>query len=155
MSIKKYVFEIDEKLGLIVANFGGKLNVQDMLDFVDELYGHENYSPNFLTVYDFRSSSAIGFRIDVISFIERLRVLRRNSGKRRIGFIVGSVNQRFLIRTFISLNKGLNLDVEMFENKMDCLNWISKDALVIKKIEEILVSNKVVLIDQMKFERNH
>lgn len=152
MSLDRYRIIIDPVGGFVVANFGGQLTLNDMLCFVKDLYSHEEYKSSLLTVYDFKLSSAICYRIDVISFVEHLKKLNWGSKRRKIGFIVGSINQRFLIRTFMVLTQGLNFDVEMFENKEACINWITEDVDIKKKIMLSINYNRNELFNQLNSE---
>lgn len=150
--MKKHLISIDPVYGFIVANFGGQLTVNDLLSFFGDLKKHKDYRPTYLTIYDCKLSSAIGYRIDVISFVEHLRKRNWDSRRRKIGFIVGSSNQRFLIRTFMDLIKGLNFDVEMFENKKLCLKWVSDNLDIRNKMESSINLNRSILYDQLKAE---
>lgn len=152
MSTKRYRISIDPMNGFIVANFGGQLTVNDMFSFVKDLYNNKEYRSTYLTVYDFRLSSAIGYRIDVISFVEYLRKLNLDSRRRKIGIIVGSINQKFLIKSFIVLIKGLNFDVEMFENIESCLKWVSNDNDIRNKMKSSINFNRIMLNNQLKGE---
>lgn len=150
--MNRYRITIDPDNGFIVTNFGGQLIAADMLNFIRDLYSHEDYNSSYPTVYDFKLSSAIGYRIDVISFVEHLKKLNRGSKKRRIALIVGSINQRFLLKTFMVLIKGLNFDVEMFDNEESCLKWIVDDNLVRNKIESSISLNRAILYDQLQIK---
>lgn len=141
MSNKKYIIKINNEKGMVVANFRGRVTVEDMFDFLDELYAHEKFDPNFPSVYDFTACSALGYQIDVSSFVEKLRKTVKNSKKKKVGVIIDNINQRFLIKTFIEKVKSLNLEVEMFNNKVECVSWITEDFEKRVVIQSMLRAN--------------
>lgn len=123
-----------------------------MFSFGRDLYNHKDYKSNYVLICDLKLSSAMGYRIDVISYVEHLRKLTWDSGCKKIGFIVGSINQIFLIENFIVLVKDLNFDVEMFENTELCLKWVSDESDIRNKIDSSINFNRSMLNDQFKAE---
>lgn len=141
---KKYQILINSTDQFIIASFKGKVAAVDMFDLLDELYQLEEFDPGYPMIYDFSNCTAIAYRIEVISFIERIRKLRSGvSKKKRIGIIISSLNQKFLVKLFIELAKGLGgLDVEMFENKNSCIEWMTVEEDQRKKYLELLKANQ-------------
>ena len=127
MSDKKYHILIRNDIGLIEIRFCGRLEVGDMIACLTELYGMEDFDPTIPTIYDFRECLAIGYRMEVVPFVKWLGELRSGLGKKKIGVIVDSFNQKFLVKVFIELAKGLNLEVEMFEDPKKCMSWAMTD----------------------------
>lgn len=121
---KKYRISIAPDLGLIEIRFQGKIEAKDMIACLTELYGMEDFDPVMPTIYDFRDCLAIGYRMEVIPFVKWLGDLRSGLGKKKIGVIVDSFNQKFLVKIFIELAKGLSLEVEKFEKREECEKWI-------------------------------
>ena len=95
-----------------------------MIACLTELYGKDNFDPTMATIYNFRDCLAVGYRMEVVSFVKWLGELRSGLGKKKIGVIDGSLNEKFLVRVFIELAKSLNLEIEMFETREECEKWI-------------------------------
>lgn len=125
---KKYSITIRKDIGLMEVRFFGKIELDDMFYYLDDLRILQDYDPHYPSIYDFRGCLALGFRIDVVSFVEKLAQLRSDLPKKRIGIIVDTYNQRFLVNFFIVLIKDLSLNVEMFENRNACFEWVMEGS---------------------------
>lgn len=143
----KYRIAIDQQLGFIVISFREKVYANDMFDMLEELYSRADFDPKYPAIYDFTGSAAIAYRVDLISFVERIRKLRSGiSEKKKIGIIVNSINQKFLVNMFIKLINAVSLQVEMFDKTKSCLSWMTIDLAVQDKLSELLVHNKQELL---------
>lgn len=127
MSDKKYHILIRKDIGLIEIRFQGKIEAKDMISCLTELYRMEDFDPVMPTMYDFRECLAIGYRMEVVPFVKWLGELRSGLGKKKIGIVVDSLNQKFLVKVFIELAKGLDLEMKMFDDPKQCFTWISSD----------------------------
>lgn len=130
---KKYKIEFNKDLDLLVVKFHGKVYLGDMLDYLDELYSSKDIDLSLPMIYDFRDSLAIGYRIDVFSFIEKLTQYKSRSAKKKIGLIIQTFNHKFLGEIFIQMAKGLNLEIKMFDNYNECLEWIAEKRVKTEK----------------------
>lgn len=147
MAGKKYRIAIDRQLGFILISFREKVYANDMFDMLEDLYSQEDFDPKYPAIYDFTGSAAIAYRVDVVSFVERIRKLRSGiSEKKKIGIIVNSINQKFLVNMFIKLINAVSLQVEMFDKTNSCLSWMTDDPAVQDKLFELLTNNKQELL---------
>jgi hypothetical protein len=147
MGEMKYRIAIDQHLGFVVISFREKVYANDMFDMLEELYAREDFDPAYPAIYDFTGSAAIAYRVDVVSFVERIRKLRSGiSEKKKIGIVVNSINQKFLVNMFIKLINVVSLKVEMFDKTNSCLSWMSDDPVVQKSLSELLILNKQELL---------
>jgi hypothetical protein len=147
MAGEKYRIAIDQQLGFIVISFRDKVYANDMFDMLEELYARTDFDPKYPAIYDFTGSTAIAYRVDLISFVERIRKLRSGiSEKKKIGIIVNSINQKFLVNMFIKLINVVSLKVEMFDKTNSCLSWMTEDPDVREGLSELLLHNKQELI---------
>jgi hypothetical protein len=122
---KKYTINIDSEIGLVVAKFEGKIEINNMLEFLTELYSFDPPTPDYPIIYDFKDCIALGYRFEVLSFVQKLSLLRRGKkNKKKVGVLISGVNQKFLVKALIGLIKGLNLEIEMFEDRDICFNWV-------------------------------
>lgn len=124
---KKHLITIRKDLGLIEIRFQRKIGAKDMISCLTELYRMEDFDPVMPTMYDFRECLAIGYRMEVVPFVKWLGELRSGLGKKKIGIVVDSLNQKFLVKVFIELAKGLDLEMKMFEDPKKCMSWAMTD----------------------------
>ena len=147
MAGKKYRIETDQQLGFIVISFREKVFAIDMFDMLDELYARADFDPKYPAIYDFTGSAAIAYRVDVVSFVERIRKLRSGiSEKKKIGILVNSINQKFLVNMFIKLINAVSLQVEMFDKTNSCLSWMTEDPKIQESLSQLLMHNKQELL---------
>jgi hypothetical protein len=143
MTGKKYKIAVDPKLGFIVISFREKVYANEMFDLLEDLYSRVDFDPKYPAIYDFTGSAAIAYRVDVVSFVERIRKLRSEiSEKKKIGIVVNSINQKFLVNMFIKLINSVSLQVEMFDRTNSCINWMSEDPDIQDKLLELIIQNK-------------
>jgi hypothetical protein len=147
MASEKYRIAIDQQLGFIVISFREKVYANDMFDMLEELYVREDFDPKYPAIYDFTGSAAIAYRVDVVSFVERIRKLRSGiSEKKKIGIMVNSINQKFLVNMFIKLINAVSLQVEMFDKINSCLSWMTEDPKIQESLSQLLMHNKQELL---------
>lgn len=147
MASEKYRIAIDQQLGFIVISFREKVYANDMFDMLEELYVREDFDPKYPAIYDFTGSAAIAYRVDVVSFLERIRKLRSGiSEKKKIGIMVNSINQKFLVNMFIKLINAVSLQVEMFDKTNSCLSWMTEDPKIQESLSQLLMHNKQELL---------
>jgi hypothetical protein len=143
MTGKKYIIEVDPNLGFIVISFREKVYPNDMFDMLEDLYSRVDFDPKYPAIYDFTGSAAIAYRVDVVSFVERIRKLRSGiSEKKKIGIVVNSINQKFLVNMFIKLVNSASLQVEMFDRANSCINWMTENPIIQDKLLELIIQNK-------------
>lgn len=147
MASEKYRIAIDQQLGFIVISFREKVYANDMFDMLEELYVREDFDPKYPAIYDFTGSAAIAYRVDVVSFVERIRKLRSGiPEKKKIGILVNSINQKFLVNMFIKLINAVSLQVEMFDKINSCLSWMTEDPKIQESLSQLLMHNKQELL---------
>lgn len=142
---------INQELGVIVISFQGKIFPKDMVDLLGELFNHQDYRIDFPTVYDFSGSSAIGYQIDVMAFVKRLGEFR-NTGSvhKRIGVIVKTPNQKFLINVFLKFASSFNLEIKVFDESSPCVAWMKESIEDQEKLSQLLKSNKEELARKLE-----
>ena len=118
-----------------------------MFDLLDDLYAAENFDPGFPILYDFTGSTALGNRLDLIPFLERLQKSRSaNSKKKKIGIILSTLNQKFLANLFVKISANFNLQVQLFEHNQDCVIWITEDLASQEKLLDMLSKNRLSFV---------
>lgn len=145
-----YRISINQELGIIIISFNGKIYPNDMVEMLGELYSHQNYSLEYPTIYDFSSSTAIGYQIDVMAFVKRLGTYRSTGSiHKRIGVIVKTPNQKFLINVFLKFASTFNLEVKVFDEAKPCIAWLKETAHDQEKLSLLLKSNKEELTSRL------
>lgn len=146
-----YQIAINQELGVIVISFQGKIYPKDMVDLLEELFNHQDYRIDFPTVYDFSGSSAIGYQIDVMAFVKRLGEFR-NTGSvhKRIGVIVKTPNQKFLINVFLKFAPSFNLEIKVFDESKPCLAWFKDHSEDQEKLGHFLNANREELSKRLQ-----
>jgi hypothetical protein len=146
-----YQIAINQELGVIVISFQGKIYPKDMIDMLGELFNHQDYRLDFPTIYDFSGSTAIGYQIDVMSFVKRLGEFRNSSSDhKRIGVIVKTPNQKFLINVFLKFTPSFNLEIKVFEEANPCLIWMKETTEDQEKLGHFLNANREELSKRLK-----
>ena len=54
-----------------------------MFDMLEDLYSRVDFDPKYPAIYDFTGSAAIAYRVDVVSFVERIRKLRSGISEKK------------------------------------------------------------------------
>lgn len=145
-----YQIAVDKELGVIVISFQGKIYPKDMVEMLGELFDHQDYRLDFPTVYDFSGSAAIGYQIDVMAFVKRLGQYRSSSSlHKRIGVIVKTPNQKFLINVFLKFAPSFNLELKVFDEAKPCVTWIKEGADDQEKLCQLLKANKEELAKRL------
>lgn len=115
-----------------------------------ELYSHQYYSLEYPTIYDFSSSTAIGYQIDVLAFVKRLGTYRSTGSiNKRIGVIVKTPNQKFLINIFLKFASSFNLEIKVFDEAKPCIAWLKEAFEDQEKLSLLLKSNKEKLTNRV------
>jgi hypothetical protein len=144
---KNYKILIDKEIGVISISFHRKISLEDMLSLLSDLNDTKDYEPKFNTVYDFTESTAIGYRIELIPFINRLSEFRnKKSVKKKVGISIKTPNQRFLVNLFLPFAKNFNLQVQVFDDIRSCVNWLSNDPSTQEKLLQLIIQNRAELI---------
>jgi hypothetical protein len=145
-----YQIAVDKELGVIVISFQGKIYPKDMVEMLGELFDHQDYRLDFPTVYDFSGSAAIGYQIDVMAFVKRLGQYRSSTSlHKRIGVIVKTPNQKFLINVFLKFAPSFNLELKVFDEAKPCVTWIKEGADDQEKLCQLLKANKEELAKRL------
>ena len=111
----------------------------------------EAFVTTFPTVYDFSGSAAIGYQIDVMAFVKRLGQYRSSTSlHKRIGVIVKTPNQKFLINVFLKFAPSFNLELKVFDEAKPCLAWIKEGSNDQEKLFELLNHNKEALAKSLE-----
>lgn len=146
MTTEKFQIKIFPESGFMVAKFSGKVGLGEIILFTQTIISLPDYSPDYPLICDFRACKAIGYRIDVPEFLKYFRSRVNISKKKKYGLIGNTINQKFIFSIFKLSASTLNLEMELFEDVKDCLDWMEPDAQVTIQIEQFLKTAQIPAI---------
>jgi hypothetical protein len=133
--VRKFQIKIFPELGFMTVKFFGYMGLKDMIQFTKEVTAHRDYSIEFPLICDFRASKAVAYRIDVGEFLKSYSSSVTIPKKKKYGLIYTTLNQKFLLSIFKLSGPFLNLEIELFNRPEDCIDWMTTDLDVKKKLE--------------------
>lgn len=151
MSIKPYCINIDLRQQIIVITFKGEVSPSEVLQLLDDLYGHQDYDKNFPTLFDLSEGVALGYQMDVLPFVKKLEQFRTDTSiQKKIGVVVTSTNSKFMVNLFLNFAPLFNLNIRMFADELACAAWIKADPEDQRKIIQLLNHNKEELAKSLE-----
>lgn len=112
------------ELRLIVTNFQGKTQLDDVIQLNLKFLADQAYDSSYDMIMDFRDSLAIGFRMDLMDYVEFFKKSVRLKQKIRLGIMYQTSNQEFLLNIYKPIAKLLKMDLEIFRTLDECLTWM-------------------------------
>lgn len=112
------------ELRLILTNLQGKIQISDVIRLTIDFIQDESYDPTYDLLMDYRGSIALGFKIDLLEYIEFLKRTIHLRHKVRVGMLTNTPNQRFLIAVYKPMARLLKMVVEDFQDIDRCLLWM-------------------------------
>lgn len=112
------------ELRLIVTNFQGKTQLDDVIQLNLKFLADQAYDSSYDMIMDFRDSLAIGFRMDLMDYVEFFKKSVRLKQKIRLGIMYQTSNQEFLLNIYKPIAKLLKMDLEIFLTLDECLTWM-------------------------------
>ena len=110
-----------------------KINIKFMADPL--------YDPRFDLIMDFSDSMAIGFKVDLLDYIEFFKKNVRLPNRIQVGIVVSTPNQEFLVSLYKPIAALMKMDVGKFRKVTDCLSWMKitegNKAIVLNKLHSI------------------
>lgn len=112
------------ELRLIVTNFQGKTQLDDVIQLNLKFLADQAYDSSYDMIMDFRDSLAIGFRMDLMDYVEFFKKSVRLKQKIRLGIMYQTSNQEFLLNIYKPIAKLLKMELEIFRTLDECLTWM-------------------------------
>ncbi len=131
---------------LILTNFEGEIEMRDIIKINIEFLGDPLYDPRFDVIMDFTNSMAIGFKVDLMDYIEFFKKNVRLPERIKVGIVVSTPNQEFLVSLYKPIAALMKMDVGKFRRMVDCFKWMKMEdttkALVFSELNSIKVGVK-------------
>lgn len=124
------------ELRLIVTNFQGKTQLDDVIQLNLKFIADQAYDSSYDVIMDFRDSLAIGFRMDLMDYVEFFKKSVSLKQKIRLGIMYQTSNQEFLLNIYKPIAKLLKMELEIFRTLDGCLTWMKyadKEQVLIKE----------------------
>ena len=125
---------------LILANFQGKVHMKDLIQSNLNFIADPNYDPGFDVVLDFSRCIAIGYRLDLMEYIDFFKKTVRLHTTVRVGIIYSSPNTGYLVGIYKPIARLMKMEVEGFRQLGPCLQWMNFGELDQLSIAESLDS---------------
>ena len=109
---------------LILANFQGKIRMGDLIDLNLKFISDPAFDRSFDLIMDFTGSIAIGYKMDLLEYIEFFKKTIRLKKRVRVGIVHSSPNQSYLIGIYKPIASLLKMDVQDFKQLEPCLKWM-------------------------------
>lgn len=117
-------YRILPDLGLILSNFQGKIKIGDVIQTNLQFISDKEYDSSYDLIMDFSDSIAIAYRMDLMEFVEFFKKSVKLKKRVRIGMIISSPNQNYLLDLYKPIANLLKMDVECFSYIDPCLTWL-------------------------------
>lgn len=99
----------------------GKATYSDLIELNLRCINDENFNPEFDIIMDFRSSYAIGYKFDIIKYINFYKQTISLEKPIRCSLLLRTPNQRFLFSIYKPLAKIYKIHAFEFSELCDCL----------------------------------
>lgn len=111
-------------LRLILSNFQGKIQIGDVIQTNLQFISDKEYDSSYDLIMDFSESIAIAYRMDLMEFVEFFKKSVKLKKRVRIGMIISSPNQNYLLDLYKPIANLLKMEVESFSHIDPCLTWL-------------------------------
>jgi hypothetical protein len=130
-------YRILPELRLILSNFQGKIKIGDVIQTNLQFISDKEYDSSYDLIMDFSDSIAIAYRMDLMEFVEFFKKSVKLKKRVRIGMIISSPNQNYLLDLYKPIANLLKMDVESFSHIDPCLTWLG----YAEKEQQIVISS--------------
>lgn len=117
-----YTILPDQKV--ILTNFQGKIHIGDLISLNLRFISDPAYDSAYDLIMDFSQSIAIGYRIDLLDYIEFFKKNVRLKQRVRVGIIFTSPNLNYLIGIYKPIASLLKMEVKDFRQLDQGLQWM-------------------------------
>lgn len=125
---------------VILTNFQGKIRMGDLIGLNLQFISDPAYDASFDLIMDFSGSIAIGYKMDLLEYIEFFKKTVRLKKRVKVGIVYSSPNQNYLISIYKPIASLLKMDVQDFKQLDPCLRWMGYAESVRQKIRSTLES---------------
>jgi hypothetical protein len=117
-------YRIIPDLKVILCYFQGSIKMEDVVKLNLRFIKDEAYDLTFDVILDFKNSLALGYRIDILDYVEFLKKTIHLKERVKVAILTNSINQEFLISVYIPIAKLLKIDVAKFQQMDASLQWM-------------------------------
>lgn len=117
-------YRIIPELKLIVNVFSGSIMMNEIIDLNQKYIKDNLYNPTFNILNDFSDSIAIGFKMDLDDFWNFFKQEIKLTQRIKVGFILSTPNQRYLLALYKPIANLMKMDVGQFSNFDNYYKWM-------------------------------
>jgi hypothetical protein len=137
-----YSYAIIPELKLIVCNFQGESTIDHIRQVNIQFFADPRSDSMTNLLLDFRHAVSIAYKFELFQYIDFLKKNTQIKEKVRVGFLIRTPNQKFLVTIYKPLARLLGMDVEYFETLEPCLTWMEIATDNHKEVDATLTSIK-------------
>jgi len=137
-----YSYAIIPELKLIVCNFQGESTIDHIRQVNMQFFADPRSDSMTNLLLDFRHAVSIAYKFELFQYIDFLKKNTQIKEKVRVGFLIRTPNQKFLVTIYKPLARLLGMDVEYFETLEPCLTWMEIATDDHKEVDSTLTSIK-------------
>lgn len=135
-------YQFVPELQLIITSYYGDISMNDILQLTKAFMSDKDFNPEFDVLIDMRHCKGIAFRIELMDYIQYIRSSLKLKRKVKVGIVIHSLNQEFLIKVYKGFGPMLNMEIDYFHNDELYYQWMKFDEVQIAHINRILESMK-------------
>lgn len=117
-------YTIIPELGLVLTYSQGKMQIADLLKLSTDIFQDPAYNISYDLIWDLRASTALGYKMDILEYLEFLKKNLQFKNRVRSGILLSTPNQKFLLSIFKPIAKLNKIDAEYFTEIDKCLKWM-------------------------------
>jgi hypothetical protein len=121
-NLSKYILIPESKL--LLCRYHGETYLEDIIKLTRLYISDKAFDASFSAIIDFRSSHLIGFGTEVYDFIDFIRNNYTLQTVFRNGILVNTEKQENLMNIYKPLASEIKLEIEVFRDLNDCVNWL-------------------------------
>ena len=121
-TLSKYILIPESKL--LLCKYQGETYLEDIIKLTRLYISDKAFDASFSAIIDFRSSHLIGFGTEVYDFIDFIRNNYTLQTVFRNGILVNTEKQENLMNIYKPLASEIKLEIEVFRDLNDCVNWL-------------------------------
>lgn len=99
-----------------------------MVSLTKKLLADSEFSTEFNVMIDFKDSTGIAYRLNIIDYVEFVRKSVKQENPIKFGLMIVSPNHEFLARIFKGFGRILKMEINYFRSYTVLFNWLGLSA---------------------------
>jgi hypothetical protein len=133
-----YSYAILSELKLILCNFQGESTFDHIRQMNLQFAADPESESMQNLLLDFRHSVSIAYKFELFQYMDFLKHNLKPTSKVKVGILISTPNQKFLVSIYKPMARLLGLNVKVFNELMPCIKWMKIPHGDHKTVEETL-----------------